>query len=164
TPANRRARQREAPPNILLTTPESLAVLLSLPDAPSMFAGLAGVGIDEGDALGGTKRGEQLGLGGSPVGAVGPGGRRGGAAGGGGVPGGRAGGDGGASGGDPRLCRRRTADRGAGWRTAGTRHDVAGGRVVLGRPYGVGGSAQGDGAHPGRRHDDRIRQHARPGG
>ena len=33
TPANRRARQREAPPNILLTTPESLAVLLSLPEA-----------------------------------------------------------------------------------------------------------------------------------
>ena len=33
TPANRRARQRADPPNILLTTPESLAVLLSLPDA-----------------------------------------------------------------------------------------------------------------------------------
>ena len=41
TPANRRARQRADPPNILLTTPESLAVLLSLPDAPAMFAGLA---------------------------------------------------------------------------------------------------------------------------
>jgi ATP-dependent Lhr-like helicase len=41
TPANRRARQRAEPPNILLTTPESLAVLLSLPDAPRMFADLA---------------------------------------------------------------------------------------------------------------------------
>src|SRR5215472_4363057 len=47
TPANRRTRQRVAPPNILLTTPESLAVLLSLPDAPTMFAGLASVVIDE---------------------------------------------------------------------------------------------------------------------
>ncbi len=33
TPANRRARQRVSPPNILLTTPEKLAVLLSLADA-----------------------------------------------------------------------------------------------------------------------------------
>src|SRR5215813_7837607 len=62
TPANRRARQREAPPNILLTTPESLAVLLSLPDAPAMFASLAGVVIDEVHALAGTKRGDQLAL------------------------------------------------------------------------------------------------------
>src|SRR5580692_9748829 len=38
TPANRRARQRVVPPNILLTTPESLAVLLSLPTAGTMFA------------------------------------------------------------------------------------------------------------------------------
>jgi ATP-dependent Lhr-like helicase len=35
TPANRRVRQRTDPPNILLTTPESLAVLLSLSDAAS---------------------------------------------------------------------------------------------------------------------------------
>ena len=62
TPANRRARQRSDPPNILLTTPESLAVLLSLPDAPSMFAGLSTVVIDEVHALAGTKRGDQLAL------------------------------------------------------------------------------------------------------
>src|SRR5262249_29594356 len=62
TPANRRARQRAAPPNILLTTPESLAVLLSLPDAPTMFAGLASVVMDEVHALAGTKRGAQRGL------------------------------------------------------------------------------------------------------
>ena len=62
TPANRRARQRVAPPNILLTTPESLAVLLSSADAPSVFAGLACVVIDEVHALAGTKRGDQLAL------------------------------------------------------------------------------------------------------
>jgi ATP-dependent Lhr-like helicase len=62
TPANRRARQRVAPPNILLTTPESLAVLLSLPDAPAMFAGLSSVVLDEVHALAGTKRGDQLAL------------------------------------------------------------------------------------------------------
>ena len=62
TPANRRARQRAGPPNILLTTPESLAVLLSLADAPSMFAGLASVVMDEVHALAGTKRGDQLAL------------------------------------------------------------------------------------------------------
>src|SRR6185437_5163423 len=62
TPANRRARQRATPPHILLTTPESLAVLLSLPDAPAMFAGLACVVMDEVHALAGTKRGDQLAL------------------------------------------------------------------------------------------------------
>ncbi len=63
TPANRRARQRAAPPNILLTTPESLAVLLSLPDAPAMFAGLSTIVLDEVHALAGSKRGDQLALG-----------------------------------------------------------------------------------------------------
>ncbi len=62
TPANRRARQRQAPPHLLLTTPESLAVLLSLPDAPALFAGLATVVLDEVHALAGTKRGDQLAL------------------------------------------------------------------------------------------------------
>ena len=33
TPANRRARQKLRPPQLLLTTPESLAVLISLPDS-----------------------------------------------------------------------------------------------------------------------------------
>jgi ATP-dependent Lhr-like helicase len=62
TPANRRARQRAAPPQILLTTPESLAVLLSLPDSPQMFAGLRTVVMDEVHALAGGKRGDQLAL------------------------------------------------------------------------------------------------------
>ncbi len=62
TPANRRARQRVTPPQILLTTPESLAVLLSLPDAPQMFSGLTTVVMDEVHALAGGKRGDQLAL------------------------------------------------------------------------------------------------------
>ena len=62
TPATRRQKQREEPPNILLTTPESLALLLSLPDAAKMFAGLRAVVIDEVHALAGTKRGDQLAL------------------------------------------------------------------------------------------------------
>ncbi|WP_159348894.1 ligase-associated DNA damage response DEXH box helicase [Roseomonas harenae] len=62
TPQNRRARQREAPPQILLTTPESLAVLLSSPEAPQLFAGLRTVVVDEAHAMAGTKRGDQLAL------------------------------------------------------------------------------------------------------
>jgi len=62
TPANRRARQRVTPPQILLTTPESLAVLLSLPDAGHMFGGLTTVVMDEVHALAGGKRGDQLAL------------------------------------------------------------------------------------------------------
>jgi len=62
TPTDRRKRQREKPPDMLLTTPESLALLLSLEDAPTMFAGLRRVVIDEIHALAGTKRGDQLAL------------------------------------------------------------------------------------------------------
>ncbi|MFL1462797.1 ligase-associated DNA damage response DEXH box helicase [Roseococcus sp. DSY-14] len=62
TPANRRARQRATPPEMLLTTPESLAVLLSTPEAAAMFAGLRCVVVDEAHALAGTKRGDQLSL------------------------------------------------------------------------------------------------------
>ncbi len=62
TPADRRARQRERPPQILLTTPESLALLLSRRDAGRFFAGLRRIVIDEAHALAGTKRGDQLAL------------------------------------------------------------------------------------------------------
>ncbi len=62
TPANRRARQRAEPPHLLLTTPESLTLLLSLPDAGAMFAGLSAIVVDEAHALAGTKRGDQLAL------------------------------------------------------------------------------------------------------
>ncbi|MGI4975750.1 MAG: DEAD/DEAH box helicase, partial [Janthinobacterium lividum] len=63
TPADRRKRQRENPPDILLTTPESLALLLSQTTAPALFAGLRCVVVDEVHALAGTKRGDQLALG-----------------------------------------------------------------------------------------------------
>ncbi len=54
------ARQRADPPHILLTTPESLALLLSYEDAPQMFAGLSRVVVDEIHALAESKRGDQL--------------------------------------------------------------------------------------------------------
>lgn len=60
TPASRKKRQRADPPHILLTTPESLALLTSYPDAPRMFAGLQRVIIDEIHALSESKRGDQL--------------------------------------------------------------------------------------------------------
>ena len=63
TPQNRRQRQRIDPPDMLLTTPESLALLLSYPDAPKIFAGLTTVVIDELHALAGAKRGQLLALG-----------------------------------------------------------------------------------------------------
>jgi ATP-dependent Lhr-like helicase len=58
----RRARQRHAPPHILLTTPESLSLLLSFPEAPAMCATLATVVVDELHALAPTKRGDLLAL------------------------------------------------------------------------------------------------------
>ena len=63
TPQNRRQRQRATPPDILLTTPESLALLLSYPDAKAIFARLQTVIIDELHAIAGTKRGQLLALG-----------------------------------------------------------------------------------------------------
>ncbi len=60
TPYSQRQRQRADPPHILLTTPESLALLLSYPDAPRIFAGLQRVIVDEIHALAESKRGDQL--------------------------------------------------------------------------------------------------------
>jgi ATP-dependent Lhr-like helicase len=62
TPARERARQRVDPPHILLTTPESLALMLSYPEAPAIFGGLARVILDEIHALAESKRGDQLAL------------------------------------------------------------------------------------------------------
>lgn len=53
-------RQRADPPHILLTTPESLALLTSYEDAPRMFKGLKRVIVDEIHALADSKRGDQL--------------------------------------------------------------------------------------------------------
>jgi ATP-dependent Lhr-like helicase len=76
TAGSERRRQREAPPHLLLTTPESLALLITLPDAERMFAGLRRVVIDEIHALAGTKRGDQLALCLARLGALAPGHRR----------------------------------------------------------------------------------------
>lgn len=60
TPSDRRARQRSNPPDILLTTPESLSLMLSHEDAAHLFSGLACVIIDEVHAFGTGKRGDLL--------------------------------------------------------------------------------------------------------
>jgi ATP-dependent Lhr-like helicase len=62
TPSDRRARQRLNPPDILLTTPESLLLLLSDENSAAFFGRLKCVVIDEIHALAGTKRGDQLAL------------------------------------------------------------------------------------------------------
>jgi ATP-dependent Lhr-like helicase len=60
TSAHVKRRQRADPPQILLTTPESLALLLSFEDAPRIFGGLTRVIVDEIHALADSKRGDQL--------------------------------------------------------------------------------------------------------
>ena len=60
TSTTQKKRQRVDPPHILLTTPESLALLISYEDAPRIFAGLKRIVIDEIHALAESKRGDQL--------------------------------------------------------------------------------------------------------
>ncbi|WP_375254323.1 ligase-associated DNA damage response DEXH box helicase, partial [Yoonia sp.] len=60
TSYTQKRRQRADPPHILLTTPESLALLLSYEDAPRIFKGLQRVIVDEIHALSESKRGDQL--------------------------------------------------------------------------------------------------------
>ncbi|MGA2055939.1 MAG: ligase-associated DNA damage response DEXH box helicase [Bradyrhizobium sp.] len=63
TPVSRRQRQRRYPPDILLTTPEQLALLLSSDDAPFLFSQLRRIVLDELHALVTSKRGDLLALG-----------------------------------------------------------------------------------------------------
>ncbi len=63
TPVSRRQRQRRYPPDILLTTPEQLALLLSSDDAPFLFGSLKRIVLDELHALVTSKRGDLLSLG-----------------------------------------------------------------------------------------------------
>lgn len=63
TPQNRKTRQKTHPPDILLTTPEQLALMLSWPEAADYFADLETVIIDELHALAPNKRGDLLSLG-----------------------------------------------------------------------------------------------------
>ncbi|MBX9813919.1 MAG: DEAD/DEAH box helicase, partial [Sphingomonas sp.] len=62
TPADRKARQRVRPPRMLLTTPESLSLLLSYPDSFTLFAGLKTIIVDEIHGFATGKRGDLLAL------------------------------------------------------------------------------------------------------
>lgn len=62
TPSDRKKRQRGRPPHIMLTTPESLSLLLSYPDSFQMFGGLKRIVIDEVHAFATGKRGDLLAL------------------------------------------------------------------------------------------------------
>jgi ATP-dependent Lhr-like helicase len=59
TSSTERSKQLRTPPQILITTPESLSVLLSNPKAPALFAQLQAVVLDEWHELMGSKRGVQ---------------------------------------------------------------------------------------------------------
>jgi ATP-dependent Lhr-like helicase len=63
TPASRRQRQWLRPPEILLTTPEQIALLLSHEDAKRLFGHLRYIILDELHALITSKRGDLLSLG-----------------------------------------------------------------------------------------------------
>lgn len=73
TPSERKARQRARPPHVLLTTPESLALLLSYAEAETMFANLKRVVIDEVHAFATGKRGDLLALALTRLQAIAPG-------------------------------------------------------------------------------------------
>jgi len=72
TPSDRKKRQRTRPPHVLLTTPESLSLLLSYPDSFELFAGLRRVVIDEIHAFATGKRGDLLALALSRLQAIAP--------------------------------------------------------------------------------------------
>lgn len=60
TPAAQRARQQRRWPEALVTTPESLCLLLSRPDAAAVLGGVQAVVVDEWHELLGSKRGVQV--------------------------------------------------------------------------------------------------------
>jgi ATP-dependent Lhr-like helicase len=63
TPPAKRQRQRDKPPDILLTTPEQLALFCASPNARAWFADLQRIIVDEIHALAPQKRGDLLSLG-----------------------------------------------------------------------------------------------------
>ncbi len=63
TKQSKRQRQRDFPPDILLTTPEQLALFCAWDGAPSYFADLRCVVLDEVHAIWSGKRGDLLNLG-----------------------------------------------------------------------------------------------------
>ena len=72
TPSDRKRRQRLRPPHVLLTTPESLSLLLSFEDSLTLFAGLKRVVVDEVHAFATQKRGDLLALALSRLQAIAP--------------------------------------------------------------------------------------------
>jgi ATP-dependent Lhr-like helicase len=76
TPHGKRQRQRRRPPQFLMTTPESLALLLSYHDAPQVFRQADCIVVDELHALAGSKRGDLLALGIARLQSLAPGCRR----------------------------------------------------------------------------------------
>jgi len=72
TPSDRKKRQRSKPPNVLLTTPESLSLLLSYEDSFTLFEGLKRVVVDEVHAFATQKRGDLLALALSRLQAIAP--------------------------------------------------------------------------------------------
>jgi ATP-dependent Lhr-like helicase len=76
TPSDRKARQRVKPPQVLLTTPESLSLLLSYPDAATMFENLRTIIVDELHGFAKEKRGDLLSLSMSRLQKLAPGLRR----------------------------------------------------------------------------------------
>lgn len=63
TSASKRQRQKIDPPDILLTTPEQLALLIASKEAENLFRGLKTIVLDELHALVANKRGDLLALG-----------------------------------------------------------------------------------------------------
>ncbi|GGH10298.1 DNA ligase-associated DEXH box helicase [Alsobacter metallidurans] len=63
TPSHKRTRQMQRPPDILMTTPEQLALMLAHRDAQTVFGDLRRVVLDELHALVTSKRGDLLSLG-----------------------------------------------------------------------------------------------------
>ena len=72
TPGDRKKRQRARPPHVLLTTPESLSLLLSYEDSFDLFGSLRRVVVDEVHAFATGKRGDLLALALSRLQAIAP--------------------------------------------------------------------------------------------
>jgi len=76
TPLSKRQRQQVRPPHMLMTTPESLALMIASREAKKTFGGLACIIVDELHALTNNKRGELLSLALARLSKLAPGARR----------------------------------------------------------------------------------------
>lgn len=72
TPASKRARQKTKPPHMLMTTPESLALLISYEEAAEYFKNLRYIIIDELHVLLDSKRGDLFSLCMARLGSISP--------------------------------------------------------------------------------------------